>query len=82
MNLYMVSDSDYEWGCFVFETTRGRAKAWVAGHFGYPYIDMRSNLLVHGVNVPTPMLVDCDDDPGYAEVLRCGYHFSTEEEEE
>ena len=80
MNLYSVWDRNYEWCCFVFDTTRNRAKLRVAESFGEDYIDMRCKTLKKGVNVPYPMLVDCDDADGYDIVLQCGYHYATEEE--
>ena len=80
MNLYHVWDRHYEWCCFAFNTTRNRAKARVAELFDQEYIDMRCKTLKRGVNVPVPMVVDCDTDEGYDMVLKCGYRYATEEE--
>ena len=78
MNLYVVTDTNYEWGCFVFETTRNRAKLRTAESLGMTYIDMRCKTLKKGVNVPAPMMVDDTDSPGYDMVLKCGFHYEEE----
>lgn len=78
MNLYVVSPSNYEWDCYVFETTRGKARLRVARCFGIEYTDTRSKLLKRGVNVPEPMVVDDESSPGYDMVLKCGYHYEEE----
>lgn len=80
MNLYIVFDAQYEWGCFVFETTRNRAKMRVANHFDIDYIDVRCKTLNRGVNFPYPKTVDCEQDEGYDVVLKCGHHYATESE--
>lgn len=81
MNLYMVSDADYEWCCFAFDTSRNRAKMRVAEHFGMDYVDMRCKTLKMGVNVQVPMLVDCETDKGYDKVMECGFFYVDEEGE-
>lgn len=80
MNLYLVCDADYEWGCFAFDTTRNRAKYSVARQFDEEYINMRCKTLKKCINIHSPMIVDCDTDKGYDIVLACGYHFMDEEE--
>ena len=80
MNLYRVSNKDYEWCCYVFETTRNKAKAFGASCFGEDYTDMRCTTLKKGINVDRPRVVDCEDDEGHDIVLKCGYRFATEEE--
>lgn len=79
MNLYCIWNKDYEWCCFVFETTRNRAKHRGASYFGERYIDMRCQTLKKGVNMPTPHVVDDIDAPGYDMVLKLGYSFAEEE---
>lgn len=81
MNLYMVLDSNYDWCCFAFDTSRNRAKKRVADEFYCDYIDMRCKTLKRDVNVPVSMLVTHPDDKGYDVVLSCGFHYATEEEE-
>ena len=56
MNLYMVLDSNYDWCCFAFDTSRNKAKLSVAREFGNEYTEMRCKTLKKGVNVPAPML--------------------------
>ena len=80
MNLYIVYDAVGGWGCYVFETTRGRAKAMVAKHNGAEYTDMRCNTLKKGVNFPYPKTVDSDTDEGYDVVLACGHHYDSIDE--
>lgn len=82
MNLYIVLDANYNWGCFVFEKTRNRAKAAVARHFDMDYTEMRCKTLKRAVNVDYPMIVDCETDQGYDMVLACGYHYMKDEENE
>lgn len=79
MNLYCIWDRDYEWCCYVFETTRNKAKERASGYFGEEYIDMRCKTLKKGVNVPVPHVVDSDTAPGYDMVLKLGYSFAEEE---
>lgn len=79
MNLYQISDRNYEWSCFVFDETRNHAKMRVADHFGEDYLDMRCKTLKLCVNVSEPMIVDSDTDEGYSEVLRCGFYYREEE---
>ena len=81
MNLYLVKYDNFEWSCFAFDTSRGRAKLRVAKEFGKEYIEMRCKTLKKGVNVPLPMLVTHPDDEGYDIVQKCGYHYDTDEEE-
>jgi hypothetical protein len=80
MNLYIVYDSNYDWGCFVFETTRNKAKKRAAEHFFMDYIDMRCKTLKKGVNFPYPKTVDSEDDEGYSTVLALGHHYANEAE--
>lgn len=75
MNLYIVWDSNYDWGCFAFDTSRNNAKMRVAKEFDCEYVDMRCKTLSRGVNVPIPMLVAHPDDEGYDKVLDCGYNY-------
>ena len=82
MNLYRVYGFDDVSCCFVFDTSRGRAKARGARYFDCEYTNMRCQILAHGVNVPYPMLVDSPDDDGYEYVLKCGHRYATEEEME
>lgn len=82
MNLYRVCTSDYEWCCFVFDITRGRAKAKVANEFDCEYIDMRCQTMRKGVNVPFPAVVSSPDDKEYEWVTKCGCRYMTEEERE
>ena len=77
----MVLDSNYDWCCFAFDTSRNRAKKSVADEFYCDYIDMRCKTLKKGVNVPAPMLVTHPEDKGYDLVLNCGYHYALPEEE-
>lgn len=79
MNLYSVCNKDYEWCCYVFETTRNKAKERGSGFLGERYIDTRCKTLNKGVNVPTPHVVKSTDDPGYEMVLKLGYSFAEEE---
>ena len=79
MNLYQVMDKNYEWGCFVFDVSRNRAKASVAEHLGEDYVDMRCKTLKKGVNVPMPTIVDSEDDEAYQMVLACGYKYYSDE---
>ena len=79
MNLYSVSDNSCDWCCYIFETTRNKAKMRCAKHFFFDYIDARCKLLKRGVNVPEPMIVDDEDCPGYDVVLKCGYKFLQED---
>ena len=65
VNLYMVLDSNYDWCCFAFDTSRNKAKLSVAREFGNEYTEMRCKTLKKGVNVPVPMLVTHPDDKGY-----------------
>lgn len=81
MNLYLVTDANYDWACFAFDTSRERAKLRVAKEYGNEYIEMRCKTLKKEVNVPLPMLVTDADDEGYDIVLQCGYHYDTDEEE-
>ena len=76
MNLYVVSPSNYELDCYVFETTRGKARLRVARCFGIEYTDTRSKLLKRGVNVPEPMVVDDTDSPGYDIVKKLGFGYA------
>ena len=80
MNLYRVHGFDDCSCCFVFDTSRGRAKARVASYFNCEYINMRCQILAHGVNVPFLMVVDSPDAVGYEYVLKCGYRYATDEE--
>ena len=80
MNLYSVTDKTYDWCCYVFATTRGRAKALGASYIGVDYIDARCSTLKRGVNFSQEMVVDDTDSPGYEMVLKCGYEFADEEE--
>ena len=80
MNLYCVQDSDYEWCCFAFDSSRNRAKKSVADFFDMEYIEMRCKTLRKGVNVPFPTIVADEDDRGYDVVKDCGFGFATEEE--
>ena len=80
MNLYMVTDSNYEWCCFVFDTSRNRAKLWVSNHFDESYISLRCKTLRKGINLSQPMLIDDPASEGYNLVLECGYRFATEDE--
>ena len=80
LNLYMVLDSDYDWCCFAFDTSRNRAKLSVAQEFGYEYTDMRCKTLRKGVNVSLPMLVTHPEDKGYEIVQNCGYEFGKDED--
>lgn len=80
MNLYMVTDSNYEWCCFVFDTSRNRAKLQVSKYFDESYISLRCKTLKKGINLSQPMLVDYPEAEGYDIVLDCGYHFATEDE--
>lgn len=79
MNLYSVSDCNYEWCCFVFDTSRNRAKMRVAKYFDMDYIDMRCKLCKRGVNISMPMIVDDETSDGYDVVLNCGYHYLSED---
>ena len=78
MNLYMVLDSNYDWCCFAFDTSRNMAKLSVARKFGNEYTEMRCKTLKKGVNVPFPMLVTHPDDNGYDIVKNCGYEYETD----
>ena len=78
-NLYMVMDSQYDWCCFAFDTSRNKAKLRVAEEFGCEYTEMRCKTLKKGVNVPIPMLVTHPDDFGYDTVLKCGYEYGKDE---
>lgn len=80
MNLYCVWDSNYDWCCFAFDSSRNRAKKLVADFFDMDYIEMRCKTLRKGVNVPFPTIVTCEDDFGYDCVKDCGFSFATEEE--
>lgn len=80
MNLYMVLDSNYDWCCFAFDTSRNKAKLSVAKEFGNEYTEMRCKTLKKGVNVPLPMLVTHPDDNGYDIVKNCGYEYATDEQ--
>ena len=82
MNLYSVCDKHYEWCCYVFAPTRNRAKVLVAQHLFQDYIDLRSQCLKKGVNIPYCLVVDCPEDESYDLVLKCGYKYMTEEEAE
>lgn len=82
MNLYQVSDKDYDWICYVFDVSRNRAKAMVAESFGIDYVDMRCKTLRKGVNIQTPTMVDDEQDEAYKTVLECGYRYCSEEEME
>ena len=79
MNLYMVLDSNYDWCCFAFDTSRNKAKLSVAREFGSEYTAMRCKTLKKGVNVPAPMLVTHPDDNGYDIVKNCGYEYETDD---
>lgn len=79
-SLYQVGDSSYEWICYIFETTRNRAKARVAEYFDQDYVDMRCKTLKRGVNVDFPMIVDCPESKGYEIVQQFGYGYLTEDE--
>ena len=48
LNLYMVTDSNYDWCCFAFDTSRNRAKLNVAEEFDYDYTEMRCKTLKKG----------------------------------
>ena len=82
MNLYQVFYSSYDWGCFVFDVSRNRAKMRVAHHFGFDYVDARCKTLKKGINLRLPMIVDSDMDEGYNLVLRLGFHYTDEYGEE
>ena len=58
----MVCDSNYDWCCFAFDTSRNMAKLSVARKFGNEYTEMRCKTLKKGVNVPFPMIVTHPDD--------------------
>ena len=79
VNLYMVLDSNYDWCCFAFDTSRNKAKLSVAKEFGNEYTEMRCKTLKKGVNVPFPMLVTHPDDEGYDIVKNCGYEYGTDD---
>lgn len=59
MNLYIVYDANYDWECFVFETTKNKAKKRVAEDFFMDYIDVRCKTLKKGVNFPYPKTINC-----------------------
>ena len=80
LNLYRVSYCYSEWCVFVFDTSRGRAKARTAREFDGEYIHMRCQSLMRGVNVPFPMIVSSPDDEGYEHVLKCGHQYASDEE--
>ena len=79
MNLYMVFDSNYDWCCFAFDTSRNRAKMSVAEEFDCDYIEMRRKTLKKGVNVTASMLVTNPDDNGYDIVKNCGYEYGSDD---
>jgi len=79
-NLYSVCAADYEWSCFVFDTSRNKAKLRAAERFGEDYINMRCKTLKRGVNYPFSLVVDCETDEGYEMVLQCGFRYMTEED--
>lgn len=80
LNLYMVMDSNYDWCCFAFDSSRNRAKMSVAEKFSCDYTEMRCKTLKKGVNVSVPMLVTHPDDTGYDIVKSCGYGYKEEED--
>ena len=75
LNLYMVMDSNYDWCCYVFETSRNRAKLRVADEFDFNYLDMRCKTLKKGVNFPYAKLVEDKESKGYDIVKQCGYEY-------
>ena len=77
----MGLDNNYDWWCFVFDTSLNRAKKRVADEFYCDYIDMRCKTLKKGVNISIPMLVTHPDDNGYDIVFDYGFHYATEDEE-
>lgn len=74
-NLYLVMDSNYDWCCFAFETTRNKAKLIAANEFDCDYKDMRCKTLEKGVDISRAMLVTCEEDDGYNLVKELGYEY-------
>lgn len=80
MNLYRVTDANHEWCCFVFETSRYRAKVRVANYFDEHYLSLRCKTLEKKVAICCPMLVDDEEAEGYDIVLSYGYRYASIEE--
>lgn len=80
MNLYMVCDSNYDWCCFAFDTSRNRAKMRAAEHFFCEYTDMRCKTLRKGINVSDPKLIYDEDCEGYDIVKNCGFKYEDDSE--
>ena len=75
MNLYLVNSLFHGYSCFVFDSTRNKAKYIVSREFDDEYIDMRCFTLVKGLDVPA-MIVTCSDDDGYDIVKSFGYEYT------
>ena len=82
MNLYRVSDTDYTWCCYIFETSRNRAKLAVSKEFDFDYIDARCKTLAKNVGeIKEPVLIYDEECDGYEVVTRLGYRYAQEETE-
>lgn len=75
MNLYLVQDLLYEWGCFIFAPTRNQAKVMWARYFDQEYTSARCKTLKRGVNFPMCKCIDNPDDPDYGYVVGLGYEY-------
>lgn len=75
MYLWLVSCKDHEWGSYVIESTRGKAKARFYRYYSYfeymDYTDIRC-VKIKPADGYDPALLDYDFDPRLAE-LGVGY---------
>jgi hypothetical protein len=76
MNLYWVSGCEYQYGVFIFTTSRNRAKMLAVGQFNDSdtYLDMRCQTLKKDVS-GRETVVDCDFDEDYKRVTELGFGF-------
>lgn len=83
VNLYFVHQEYAEYGCFVFASTRNKAKSLCVNHFtdDESYIDMRSRTMAKNVGGRNNVVVDCQYDDAYKRVLDAGCEFISDEEE-
>ena len=83
VNLYLVSpNNDYDYGYFVFASSRGKAKSLCVGYNNpdEQYLDFRINLMAKDVGGENNIVVDCPEDDGYKRVLATGHSYREQED--
>ena len=81
MNLYLVYVGRFEWCCFVFTTSRNRAKMLVMQCFGTddPYTDYRCITKQKDVG-GTERVIDWQEDEEYYRVTELGFSYKEPED--